>query len=119
MILSLVFKSLSMIFLRKNLAVNQNFLKFFVALLTFGNLFILAWYSFLQQIFGEDIFEALVFHFVFGVKGVGYEEYILPSILFLIFIYICLKSLKYFINFLIGERTNFIEFLFGLVLLSS
>ena len=64
MILSLVFKSLSMIFLRKNLAVNQNFLKFFVALLTFGNLFILAWYSFLQQIFGEDIFEALVFHFV-------------------------------------------------------
>ena len=119
MILSLVFKSFSMLFLRKNLAENQNFLKFFVALLTFGNLFILAWYAFLQEIFGEDIFEALVFHFVFGVKGVGYEEYILPSILFLVFIYVCLKSLKYFINFLRGERTNFIEFLFGLILLSS
>ena len=119
MLLSLVFKSLSMLFFRKNLAGNRSFLKFLVGVLLFGNLFILAWYAFLQEIFGEDIFEALVFHFVFGVKGVGYEEYIIPTILFLIFIYICIKSFKYFTIFLTGEKTNFTEFLFGLVLLSS
>ena len=119
MLLSLVFKSLSMLFFRKNLTGNNSFLKFLVGLLLFGNLFILAWYAFLQEIFGEDIFEALVFHFVFGVKGVGYEEYIIPTILFLTFIYACIKSFKYFTIFLTGEKTNFTEFLFGLVLLSS
>ena len=119
MLLSLVFKSLSMLFFRKNLTGNNSFLKFLVGLLLFGNLFILAWYAFLQEIFGEDIFEALVFHFVFGVKGVGYEEYIIPTILFLTFISACIKSFKYFTIFLTGEKTNFTEFLFGLVLLSS
>ena len=89
MILSLFFKITSLLFLNKSIDKNQTFIKFILAVFLFGNLLFLASYAYLQQIFGEDIAEAIVFHFVFGVKGFGYEEYILPSILFISFLSVC------------------------------
>ena len=61
MILSLVFKSLSMLFLRKNLAENQNFLKFFVALLAFGIFLLVLGMAFYKRFLGKIFLRHLFF----------------------------------------------------------
>ena len=83
MFLSIILKATSVLFLKESISSSQNLLKIFLATLLFGSLFLIFSYIFLQQIFGEDIAEAIVFHYVFGVKGAGLNEYILPMIIFL------------------------------------
>ena len=70
-------------------------------------------YIFLQQIFGEDIAEAIVFHYVFGVKGAGLNEYILPMIIFLGSLYIGWMLLKLFLNFISGDKNSYLRFFTG------
>ena len=119
MILSLFFKITSLLFLNKSIDKNQTFIKFILAVFLFGNLLFLASYAYLQQIFGEDIAEAIVFHFVFGVKGFGYEEYILPSILFISFLSVCVWLIIKFLAFVSGNKTKIADSLFGFSLILS
>tara|TARA_B100000609_G_C17211189_1_gene433908 strand:- start:130 stop:1926 length:1797 start_codon:yes stop_codon:yes gene_type:complete len=119
MILSLFFILVSLFFLQSSISADHRISKPLLVLLLFGNLFFLASYAFLKEIFGEDIAEALVFHFVFGVKGVGFKEYIYPTIIFLFFLYFLFLLMRNFFGFINNNKTKIAELLFGTFLLAS
>ena len=117
MFLSIFLKATSVFFLKQSISSNQNILKIFLATLLFGSLFLIFSYIFLQQIFGEDIAEAIVFHYVFGVKGAGLNEYILPIIIFIGSLYIGWILLKLFLNFISCDKNSYLRFFAGSLLL--
>ena len=119
MILSLFFILVSLFFLQSSISADHRISKHLLVFLLFGNLFFLASYAFLKEIFGEDIAEALVFHFVFGVKGVGFKEYIYPTIIFLFFLYFLFLLMRNFFGFINNNKTKIAELLFGTFLLAS
>ena len=113
MFLSIFLKAVSVLFLKKSISSGQNILKIILATLLFGSLFLIFSYIFLQQIFGEDIAEAIVFHYVFGVKGAGLNEYIFPMIIFIGSLCIGWILLKLFLNFISGNKKSYLRLISG------
>ncbi len=120
MFASLLLKLIALITLRNSIPKQRKYLSFFIVILFYVNLILLVSYFSLQNIFGADIFEAIVFHIVFGIKGTGIDEYIAPSLLFIIFIILIAVLFKTFLVYLSKDNDkNSIPLLgFSLLVLS-
>lgn len=120
MFASLLLKLIALITLKNSIPKQRKYLGFFIVILFYVNLILLVSYFSLQNIFGADIFEAIVFHIVFGIKGTGIDEYIAPSLLFIIFIILIAALFKPFLVYLSNDNDkNSIPLLgFSLLVLS-
>ena len=63
------------------------------------SVFLLTGYQILQNIFGSEIFEAVVFHLVFGIKGSGLDEYYVPIVITIISIGLMVYLIPKYKNF--------------------
>ena len=104
MLISIFFLLLSLLLSRSSFNLHNKFLWIGFIFLFCINFFLLASYQILQNIFGSEIFEALVFHFVFGIKGTGLDEYYLPIVATILVIGLMIYLMPTFRNFITQKR---------------
>ena len=78
MLISIIFLIVSLLLARSSFNLQSKLLWLCFILFSYLSIFLLIGYQVLQNIFGSEIFEAVVFHLVFGIKGTGLDEYYLP-----------------------------------------
>ena len=108
MFVSIFLLILSLLLARSNFKLQSKLL--WISFITFSYLciFLLVGYEVLQNIFGSEIFEAIVFHLVFGIKGSGLDDYYLPIVLTIISIGSLVYLVPKYKNFLINQnKTTF------------
>ena len=96
-------------FLLKGILQSDSKLKKYVILITFYlNYFLLTVYVLFNFLSGDGINDAIIFHVKFGISGFGFNEYIIPSIIFIFFNLIAFSSSRIFLRNLTDQKTKLI-----------
>ena len=108
MFVSIFLLILSLLLARSNFKLQSKLLWICFIAFSYLSIFLLVGYEVLQNIFGSEIFEAIVFHLVFGIKGSGLDDYYLPIVLTIISIGSLVYLVPKYKNFLINQnKTTF------------
>ena len=108
MLISIFFLLISLLLARSSFYLKNKVLWISFITLSYLIFFLLAGYQVLQNIFGSEIFEAVVFHLVFGIKGSGLDEYYLLIVITIISIGLMFYLIPKYRNFLIhSDKTLF------------
>ena len=100
MLISIIFLIVSLLLARSSFNLQSKLLWLCFILFSYLSIFLLIGYQVLQNIFGSEIFEAVVFHLVFGIKGTGLDEYYLPIFITIISIGLMVYLIPKYKNFL-------------------
>ena len=101
MLISIFFLIFSLLLARSSFNLQSKVLWLSFILFSYISVFLLTGYQILQNIFGSEIFEAVVFHLVFGIKGSGLDEYYVPIVITIISIGLMVYLIPKYKNFLI------------------
>ena len=109
MLISIVFLLLSLLLARSSFNSHSKFLWIGFIVLSYLTFFLLTSYQVLQNIFGTEIFESVVFHLVFGIKGTGLDEYYLLIAITIISIGSMVYLIPKYKNFLVHSNKTLLK----------